>query len=128
MIYASVTDLDEAYQVGRKAVEIAAAGETGYMATMLRQPGDTYRVQYAQVPLEQVANSERHFPANWIAANRVDVTDDFLRYAQPLIGTAWPAIPLEHGLQRYARFEPIFADSKLPAYVPQNYRSKGEKS
>jgi len=128
MIYASVTDLDEAYRVGHKAVEIAAAGENGYMATMLRQPGATYRVEYAKVPLEQVANSERHFPANWIAPNRVDVTDDFLRYAQPLIGTEWPAIPLENGLQRYARFEPVFADSKLPAYVPQNYRSKGEKS
>lgn len=122
MIYASTVDLEEAYRVGHKAVEIAAAGENGYMATTLREPGKVYRVRFDQVPLEQVANSERHFPANWIAPSRVDVTDDFVRYAQPLIGTEWPTIPLENGVQRYARFEPVFASQKLPAYVPQNYR------
>jgi 6-phosphofructokinase 1 len=122
MIYASTVDLEEAYQVGCQAVEIAASGESGFMATTLRAPGDTYRVWFDKVPLEQVANSERHFPADWIAANRVDVTDDFLRYAQPLIGTDWPDIPLENGVQRYARLKPVFADQKLPVYVPQNYR------
>ncbi len=122
MICASTVDLDEAYQVGRKAAEIAAAGESGYMATMLRQPGSSYRVTFGKVPLEQVANSERHFPAHWIAPSRVDVTDDFLQYAQPLIGGGWPEIPLENGLQRFARFEPIFADQELPAYIPQTYR------
>jgi 6-phosphofructokinase len=122
MIYASTVDLDEAYHVGCKAAEIAAAGENGYMATTLRQSGDVYQVTFDKVPLEQVANSERKFPAAWIAKNRVDVTDDFVRYALPLIGTDWPAIPLENGIQRYTRFEPIFADQKLPAYVPQNYR------
>jgi hypothetical protein len=50
------------------------------------------------------------------------VTDDFLRYAQPLIGTEWPQIPLENGIQRYARLAPIFAEQKLSAYVPQTYR------
>jgi 6-phosphofructokinase 1 len=122
MIYASTVDLDEAYQVGRKAVEIAAAGESGFMATLLRQPGQPYQVVFGKVSLEQVARSERHFPAHWIAASRVDVTDDFLHYAQPLIGTDWPDIPLDNGLQRYARFAPIFAAQKLPAYLPQNYR------
>jgi 6-phosphofructokinase 1 len=124
MIYASTVDLDEAYQVGCKAVEIAASGENGYMATILREPGAAYRVRFEKVPLEQVANSERHFPAPWIAGNRADVTDDFLRYAQPLIGTEWPLIPLENGIERYARFKPIFAAQKLPAYVPQSYRQK----
>jgi len=124
MIYASTVDLEEAYQVGRKAVEIAASGENGFMATTLRESGDEYRVWFDKVPLEQVANSERHFPAAWISENRVDVTDDFLRYAQPLIGRDWPAIPIEHGVQRYARLEAIFADQKLPGYVPQTYRKK----
>jgi len=122
MIYASTVDLDEAYHVGHKAVEIAAAGENGYMATTLRQTGNGYTVTFDKVPLEQVANSERHFPAHWIAENRVDVTDDFLCYAQPLIGEDWPEIPMENGIQRYARFKPIFADQKLPAYIPQTYR------
>ncbi|NDJ77499.1 MAG: diphosphate--fructose-6-phosphate 1-phosphotransferase [Chloroflexi bacterium] len=122
MIYASTVDLDEAYLVGRKAVEIAAAGENGYMATTLRQPGDIYHVRFDQVPLEQVANSERFFPPHWIAENRVDVTDDFVRYARPLIGSESPAIPMINGLQRFARLEPVFAEQTLPAHVPQNYR------
>ena len=122
MIYASTVDLDEAYLVGRKAAEIAASGENGWMATILRQPGDLYAVEYDKVPLEQVANSERTFPSDWIAENRVDVTDDFLAYARPLIGQDWPTVPLVDGLQRFARFEARFAEQKLAAYVPQNIR------
>jgi 6-phosphofructokinase len=122
MIYASTLDLDEAYQVGRKAVEIAAAGEQGYMATILRQADDLYVATFDKVPLERVANSERDFPAAWIASSRVDVTDDFLRYAHPLIGYEWPAIPMVDGLQRFARLEHRFAPQVLPGYVPQNYR------
>ena len=122
MVYASTVDLDEAYQVGHKAAEIAASGENGYMATILRQPGELYAVRYDKVPLEQVANSERKFPQGWISASRVDVTDDFLRYARPLIGEDWPSIPLVDGRQRFARLGPIFAPQTLPGYVPQNYR------
>jgi hypothetical protein len=52
----------------------------------------------------------------------VDVTDEFVRYARPLIGQDWPAIPVVDGIQRFARLEPVFAAQTLPAYVPQNYR------
>jgi len=121
-IYASDVDLDEAYAVGRKAVEIAVQDGNGWMATVLREPGAAYRVRYDKVPLAAVANSERTFPKAWIAANGIDVTDDFVRYAQPLLGQGWPAVPLEHGLQRYARLVPRFAPQRLPAYVAQAYR------
>jgi 6-phosphofructokinase 1 len=73
-------------------------------------------VRYDKVPLEKVALSERTFPENWIAPNRVDVTDDFIRYAAPLIGLDWPSIPLVNGLQRFARFSPVFAAKKLDPY------------
>ncbi len=122
MIYASTVDLDEAYMVGRKAAEIAASGQNGFMATILRQPGDLYMATFGQVPLEAVANSERTFPKTWIAPSLTDVTDDFLAYARPLIGNDWPAIPMVNGIQRFARFEMRFAEKKLPAYVPQSYR------
>ena len=62
------------------------------MSTILRDPGLIYNVRYDKVPLDVVANSERTFPKEWIAASRVDVTDDFVRYAQPLIGENWPNI------------------------------------
>jgi 6-phosphofructokinase 1 len=121
-IYASVVDIGEAYQVGRKAVEIAVNDGNGWMSTILRTPGSEYTVYYDKVPLEQVANSERTFPKEWITADGLDVTNDFLDYANPLIGEEWPEIPLEAGLQRYTRFEPVFAEKKLADYTPQAYR------
>jgi 6-phosphofructokinase 1 len=123
MIYASTVDMEEAYKVGQKAALIAAGEGSGYMATILRQPGPVYSVRYDKVPLEQVANSERSFPSSWIAPGGTDVTDDFVRYARPLIGDAWPSIPLVDGRQRFARLKPLMAGRKLPAYEPQAYRA-----
>ncbi len=122
MIHASTVDLEEAYKLGQKAALIAAEDGSGYMSTILREPGEVYNVRYDKVPLEQVANSERSFPPKWIAPHRVDVTDDFVRYARPLIGDHWPTIPLVDGRQRFARLQRVFAPPKLPGYVPQAYR------
>ena len=122
IIYTSTVDLEEAYKVGQKAAQIAVEEGSGYMATILREPGPIYNVRYAHVPLEAVANSERSFPEAWIAPSRTDVTDDFVRYARPLIGDDWPSVPLVGGLQRFARLKPVFAEKRLPAYVPQAYR------
>lgn len=123
MVYASTVDLEEAYRLGQQAVQIAITRGNGLMSTILREPGDLYAVRFDAVPLEKVANSERQFPQAWISENKVDVTDDFVRYAKPLIGQHWASIPLVDGLQRFARFEPIFASQTLPAYVPEGYRS-----
>jgi len=122
MVYASTVDLDEAYKVGQNAVVIAVEDGSGYMSTILRRPGSIYSVNYDKVPLELVANSEREFPKNWISPNRIDVTDDFVRYARPLIGDDWVSVPLVNGLQRFAQFEEVFASQQLPRYVPQTYR------
>jgi len=122
MVYASVVDLDEAYGVGRHAVLVAAQEGTGYMATILRRPGPVYSVYYDKVPLDLVANSERKFPSAWLAPNKVDVTDDFVRYARPLIGEDWPTVPLVGGIQRFARIRRVMAPKRLPEYVPQAYR------
>jgi len=121
MIYASTVDMEEAYKVGQKAAQIAAEEGSGYMSTLLRAPGSIYSVTYDKVPLERVANSERSFPSEWIAADGTDVTDEFIAYARPLIGDAWPSIPLIDGRQRFARIQPIMADQVLPAYTPQAY-------
>ena len=121
-LYASIVDLDEAYKVGQKAVLIAESGENGWMATILREPGPIYNVRYDKVPLEDVANSERTFPQDWIAPNKIDVTDDFVNYAKPLIGEDWASVPVVNGRQRFTRFKPIFADKKLPAYTLQALR------
>ena len=119
MVYASNIDLEEAYRVGQQAALLAAAGESGYMATILRCDGPNYNVRYDKVPLEKVANSERMFPADWIAESGYDVTDDFIKYAKPLVGQDWVSVPMIDGRLRLAQLKPLFADQKLPSYVPQ---------
>jgi 6-phosphofructokinase 1 len=117
-IYASRVDIEEAYQVGRKAVEIACDSGTGYMSTILRKPGKEYEVYYDKVDLEIVANSVRYLPESWIAPNGIDVTDSFIEYARPLIGDGWPEIPMENSLQRFARLDIKFVEKKIKSYVP----------
>jgi 6-phosphofructokinase len=125
-MFASKVDIDEAYEVGRKAVEIAMNEGTGYMATILRKPSSSYQPYYDKVPLEKIANSERFIPKQWIAENGIDVTDEFVKYAQPLIGDGNPDIPIENGLQRFARLNISFVDKKLKPYVPQAIRNAKE--
>ncbi len=121
MIYASTIDLDEAYKVGQKAVEIALNDGNGWMSTILREPGLIYNVRYDKVPLQEVALSERTFPVHWISKTKTDVTDDFIRYLKPLTGEDWVSVPMVNGIQRFARLKKIFAEKKLPVYIPQAY-------
>jgi len=119
--YASIVDLDEAYKVGQKAVEISLKDGNGWMATILREPGIIYNVRYDKVPLEKVALSERTFPEKWISSSRYDVSDEFLAYVRPLIGEDWPSVPMINGRQRFSQLEMKFAEKKLPAYKPEAY-------
>lgn len=90
----SPVDREEAYQVGRRAVQAAIHGDTGKMVTILRQPGEEYSIEYGLAPLALVANKEHIVPASYINAQGNGVTDAFIRYARPLIGGP---------LKRYAR-------------------------
>ncbi len=121
-IFRSKVDVDEAYEVGAHAVDIAIQNGTGYMATILRASGSVYRAVYDKVSLRVVANSERHLPKSWIANNGIDVTDDFIRYAQPLLGDGWPEIPLENGLQRFARLNTQIVAQRAKSYLPVKHR------
>ena len=118
--YASVVDLDEAYGVGCHAVEIARKDGNGWMATILRDRSQaSYNVRFDKVPLEKVANSERFFPKHWMRPSRIDVTDEFLAYARPLIGDDWVSVPLVDGLARFARIAKKLAPKRLADYVPR---------
>jgi ATP-dependent phosphofructokinase / diphosphate-dependent phosphofructokinase len=119
---ASTVDIAEARAVGLHAVQVAMRDGTGWMATILRRPGPAYQAYYDKVPLETVANSSRLMPPSWIAKDGLDVTDDFIRYAAPLIGEGDPPIPREGGLQRFARFQVAFTELKCPPYVPTRFR------
>ncbi len=124
MALASTVDLEEAYNSGQLAAVLAATGQGGFMSTILRNPGPIYDVRYDKVPLEKVAASERTFPAQWISTSGYDVTDEFVRYAKPLVGEDMLTIPLVDGRFRMTRFQPLYATQKLPQYIPQADRAK----
>ena len=89
----STTDAQEAYDVGQAAVRAMMEGQTGQMVTLVREPGSVYRARTGLVPLEKVANREKHLPAEYMAGPEEGVTEAFLAYVRPLIG---PPLP-EHG-------------------------------
>ncbi|MDR1620281.1 MAG: diphosphate--fructose-6-phosphate 1-phosphotransferase [Clostridiales bacterium] len=119
---ASAVDIDEAYHVGRHAVMTALCCGTGYMATILRKKQPGYAVYYDKTPLETAANSVRYIQDSWLSKDKPDVTDDFIRYAAPLIGEKNSPVPLENGLQRFARLSISLIEKKLPAYTPERER------
>ncbi|MGJ8454178.1 diphosphate--fructose-6-phosphate 1-phosphotransferase [Pseudothermotoga sp. U03pept] len=114
--YVSEVDLREAYEVGAYAAKLALNGETGYMATIRRIPGEKYQVEYSKIPLNVVANSAREFPKKWISENKVDVTDDFVKWAMPLIGGPLP---------EFANFKEIMAPKLCRDYIPAGLREQG---
>jgi len=111
--HVSKIDREEAYKTGMYAASIALAGENGFMSTIIRNPGESYEVNYDKIKLDIVANSEREFPQEWITPNRVDVTDEFIDWALPLIGEPLPKL---------AEFKDIFVSKKCGKYVPVEYR------
>jgi len=119
----STVDIEEAFVVGRHAVEVGVSAGTGWMATILREPGETYRVRYDKVPLERIAHSFRQLPRAWLWEDGLDVTDDFVRYAQPLIGDEASDTQTGEGRGAFARLHVKFIDPVLPPYVPMRGRS-----
>lgn len=124
ILHASPVDLEEAYAVGEMAVELARQGISEVMVTIRRAQGPVYRAEYGTIPLSEVAGKDRPFPKDWIAASKTDVTDQFVRYARPLLGEDFVSVPLVDGRLRFARLRPIFAEKKLPAYVPCAHRER----
>jgi 6-phosphofructokinase 1 len=88
--YVSSTDREEAELVGREAVRLAAAGVSGVMVSLEREPGREYRVRTGTVALEVVANQQQRLPGEFIAADGNGMTEAFVAYATPLIGEPLP--------------------------------------
>ncbi len=123
ILLASPVDLNEAYQVGWTAASLAAAGEDGVMVSIVRGEGAVYRPWYSTVPLSEVAGVDRPFPPEWIAASRMDVSDEFVRYARPLLGEDPVGVPVVGGRLRFAQLEEVYAERLLPSYVPVAHRA-----
>lgn len=90
MPYISNVDRDEAYAVGRKAVELILNGESGYMVTIDAVRDGGYSWQAGKVELAKVANVEKKFPLEWITDDGFGVKDAFFDYALPIMGGDLP--------------------------------------
>ena len=80
----SDVDREEAYAVGKFAMEAALRGESGFMVAISCHREPNYRYELTLVPLEAVANVEKKFPIEWIV-NGNAIADDFFDYAMPLM-------------------------------------------
>ena len=103
MHFASKTDVDEAYMVGKTAVEAAMKGTTGQMVTLVRTGDDPYRCTTGLVELQKVANGVKVVPPEFIDSIGFGVTDAFRAYATPLILGEAPLDIAQDGLPLYAR-------------------------
>ena len=82
---ASLTDINEAFQVGHDAVVAANEGKTGMMITLDRNGDDPYQCGTSAYDIHAIANVERKVPDEWITADGTDLTEDYEKYARPLI-------------------------------------------
>ena len=80
----SEIDREEAYAVGKFALESAVSGESGYMVVIRANRGETYSYELFLIPLCEVANVEKKFPLEWIV-NGNAIADEFFDYAMPLM-------------------------------------------
>ena len=106
---ASATDVEEAFNAGKVAVEKAVEGQTGYMVAFERQMVDgKYSCAYCLLPLESVANYEKKVPMEWINDAHNGLKEEFISYVLPLIqGEA--NVPKVDSLPRYAKLKKVLA-------------------
>jgi 6-phosphofructokinase 1 len=103
---ASRTDVEQAYAVGKAAVEMAIAGRTAVMPAIIRTSDNPYRWNIAEAPLASVANVEKKMPRDFITPDGFHITDACRRYLAPLIqGEDYP--PYWNGLPQYMRLQNI---------------------
>ena len=110
---ASAVDVEQAYAVGRSAVEMAVAGANAVMPTIVRKSDSPYRWAIGQTPLAKVANREKMMPRRFITRDGFGITATARRYLEPLIqGEAYP--PYRRGLPDYVELKGVSVARKLP--------------
>jgi 6-phosphofructokinase 1 len=109
---ASRVDVEQAYAVGKAAVELAVRGVNAVMPTIVRKSSRPYRWVIGHVPLAEVANKEKKLPAGYLRADGFGISEACRRYLEPLVaGEAYP--PYRNGLPDYARIRGASVPRKL---------------
>jgi len=97
----SATDHKEAIGAGTYGVTVALAGETGKMIAFKRTADSPYEMEYTTVDVNHVCNQEKPVPGEWITNCGSDISDEFVKYALPLI-QGDVKVPKENGLPNFA--------------------------
>ncbi len=109
---ASKTDVDQAYELGKAAVELALNGENAVMPTIVRVSDHPYRWEIGKTDLDQVANVEKKMPRNFISEDGFGITRECRDYLLPLMqGEDYP--PYRNGLPDYVRLRNLPVAKKL---------------
>jgi 6-phosphofructokinase 1 len=109
---ASKTDVEQAYAVGKAAVELAVKGRNAVMPIIVRKSDKPYRWAIGVADLKDVANREKKMPRNFITADGFHITERARRYLQPLIrGEDYP--PFRDGLPVYVKLKNVAVPKKL---------------
>lgn len=109
---ASKTDVEQAYALGKTALEFALSGKNAVMPIIVREKGDTYRWTIGEAPLEKVANVEVKMPREFITEDGFGITPACKAYLSPLIqGEDYP--PFKDGLPQYVTLKNLPVEKKL---------------
>jgi 6-phosphofructokinase 1 len=109
---ASQVDLDQAYALGKAAVEYAVKGHNAIMPIIVREQDEPYQWSISHVDLAMVANQEKAMPKEFIAEDGMGITPACRRYLKPLIqGEAYPNYV--NGLPDYVRLKNQLVPKKL---------------
>jgi 6-phosphofructokinase 1 len=113
---ASKTDVKQAYDLGKRAVELALKGRNAVMPTIERVSDVPYRWKIGVADLADVANVEKFMPRDFISADGFGITDKCRRYLAPLIaGEDYPAY--RNGLPVYATLKNTPVPRKLADFA-----------
>jgi 6-phosphofructokinase 1 len=83
--FASLTDVNEAYQAGEAAVQAAVNGQSCVAVVLVRGSNAPYRCETDIVAVEKLANHEKCIPLEWIDVENAMMKEEFIAYAKPLI-------------------------------------------
>jgi 6-phosphofructokinase len=112
---ASKTDVKQAYELGRKAVQLAIAGHNAVMPTVERLSDAPYKYRIGVAPLAQVANVEKFMPRDFITKDGFGITDKCRCYLAPLIqGEDYPRY--KGGLPVYVTLKNVAVAKKLAGF------------
>ena len=112
---ASQTDVKQAYDLGKRAVELALKGANAVMPTIVRTSDSPYRWKIGVADLADVANVEKFMPRDFITKDGFGITEKCRRYLEPLIaGEDYPVF--KKGLPVYVTLKNVAVAKKLPPF------------